>query len=60
MNSRTLKIAANEAYDFLERARAVQQLYVEKPYWPHSGAETGALRRKSMDLTRALAAMRKP
>lgn len=58
MNSTTLAAAEAAAREFLKRAKALRE---------NAGAdaivgskESGALRRVSMDLTRALAEMRRP
>lgn len=57
MNSKTVKIAAAEAKRFLKAVRAYEE---NPPYYDFVGnKETGALRRASMDLTRALADMRR-
>lgn len=65
MNRDKLKIAVAEAERFIKRAKALPKAY---PY--SSGSynfmhdnfpkEQGAIRRASMDLTRALAELRKP
>ena len=62
MNLERLEIAMQEAERFLERARTLQRLV--PPNRPWSLAEhrktSGAVRRASMDLTRALTELRKP
>lgn len=60
MNNRKLLNAVDEAHRFLERAKELQNEKVSDygQYW--ASAKTGAVRRASMDLTRALAALRKP
>lgn len=66
-----IQIAISEAECFLRAARAVKP---RRPYlapgekdttkpeerWIDNGKDSGTLRRASMDLTRALAEMRKP
>lgn len=62
MNIKKIEIAEQEARRFLERVEAVKSLCTEfnRQYnCIDSTKETGALRRSSMDLTRALADMRK-
>jgi hypothetical protein len=49
--------AVVEANKFIRRAEAVMKLEDNEPY--SSPRETGALRRQSMELTRALADLRK-
>lgn len=57
MNRRTLKVAEEEAVRFLQRSKTLRDNYeVERRELPR---ETGAVRRASMELTRALAALRK-
>lgn len=60
MNNKKLLTAINEAQRFLERAKELQKEKVSDygQYW--ASAKTGAVRRSSMDLTRALADLRKP
>ena len=57
MNRKKVEEAIEEAERFLDRARAV--LNNEPHYWFCGSADTGALRRSSMDLTRSLANLRK-
>lgn len=57
MNDETLNAAVAEAKRFLARAKAVQQLSDGRRYI--GGKETAAARRSSMDLTRALADLRR-
>lgn len=61
MTNETLQEAIAEAERFLAKAKAVKQADFEYSF-PANGASvrTGAVRRASMDLTRALARMRKP
>ena len=61
MKIEQINIAEKEAKRFLERVRAVKQEYSEyKDSMLCGSKHTGALRRASMDLTRALSEMRKP
>ena len=64
MNKIAMSMAMEEAEEFLGRANDVQERVViagEDGWRIWQGSpETAALKRKSMDLTRALAAMRKP
>lgn len=50
--------AIDEAKRFLRRAEAWEERCKDNPYY-HPSKESGALRRASLDLTRALAEMRK-
>ena len=59
MNAQTVKDAMRAAKEFLRRAQAVEK-YVTEDSWVNPSKESGALRRASMDLTRALADMRRP
>ena len=60
MKEEALRLAEAEAKEFLRRAKVFRD---EKPnfafYWPGSPA-SASLRRQSMELTRALAQLRKP
>lgn len=64
MNLKGIDAAEKAAKEFLARARAVREsgsvhsALLDSPLY--GSKETGALRRASMDLTRALAEMRKP
>lgn len=68
MNRQSLTTALVEAERFLERAREAQAEFVWTDftnqaggYWRHEHApDTAAAKRASMDLTRALAELRKP
>jgi len=63
VNQKTFTEAEREAKRFLAACAKVRAESVDRePHsWPITGtAVTGALRRTSMDLTRALAALRKP
>lgn len=63
MNIHTLDIAITEARRFIERGEALQKAAVEgdnRIYWGSCPKESGAVKRASMDLTRALADLRKP
>ena len=58
MNSDKLRIAVAEAERFLSKA---SELQANPPEYDFVGTkETGAVRRASMDLTRALADLRRP
>ncbi|GDX74728.1 hypothetical protein LBMAG40_13850 [Cyanobium sp.] len=58
MNARTLQAAINKAERFLDLARELQA-HFHSGYF--NGSKTsGATRRASMDLTRALADLRRP
>ncbi|HXE05179.1 MAG TPA: hypothetical protein VN579_04260 [Bryobacteraceae bacterium] len=61
MNAKTVKAAIAEAHRFLEAAKAWERRIGDNGsiYWAAS-REGGAVKRASMDLTRALADMRKP
>ena len=56
MTQESIKEAVKQAREFIRRADAT--LKVDE--WVTGSRESGALRRQSMELTRALAAMRKP
>jgi hypothetical protein len=58
MNARTLQAAINEAERFLDLARELQPEFANGYY--HGSKVSGATRRASMDLTRALADLRRP
>lgn len=62
MNRKTVKAAVEEARHFLQRASAYEaRLDREDVSYEFCGtAESAALRRASMELTRALAKMRRP
>jgi hypothetical protein len=63
-----LKVAEDEAYRFLDAAKKLRRYasqegsYVLRngSYYSCAPKQTGAVRRASMDLTRALAELRKP
>ena len=59
MNKDTVKFAMSEAKRFLMTAEAWQKLMKDEAYPPPS-REGGAVKRASMDLTRALSDLRKP
>lgn len=62
MNIKKIDIAEQEARRFLERIANMKTEYAKKPSnhgYVGFSKEAGALRRSSMDLTRALADMRK-
>lgn len=61
MNNETLNTAAIEAQRFLRAINSLKSAEEgNKASYYTNPKETGALRRASMDLTRALAQMRKP
>lgn len=64
MNLITIRKAKREAEEFVKRAKAVlDETDPKEPAhssWLWGTQKTGALRRQSMELTRALAEMRKP
>ena len=60
MNIETISKAEAEAKEFIKRCKAVREREQEYAYCFFGCQETGALRRQSMDLTRALADLRKP
>lgn len=62
MNIQSLAVAKAEAKRFLRRVEALEHVLAKDPlpYISHHPTESGAVRRASMDLTRALAKMRKP
>lgn len=60
MNDATLNAAIVEAKRFLVRATKLQQRHEKNDIYRWQGSrESGAVRRASMDLTRALADLRK-
>ena len=59
MTKESIELARIEALKFVARAEALLDETGDSP-WPMAGAKTGALRRQSLELTRALAAMRRP
>jgi glutaredoxin len=61
MNYTSVKEAKREAEEFVKRAKELLIDYPSSPViYIDSNAKSGALRRQSMELTRALAKMRKP
>ena len=60
MNKRTINKAVNEAKRFIEAAKLVQAALAERDSYIVGTKESGALKRASLDLTRALADMRRP
>ena len=60
MNNKTVRDAMAEAERFIKRAKRVVGDSTENEYIYFGTADTGALRRSSLDLTRSLAEMRKP
>ena len=59
MNEHTLKEAVSEAERFLKRAKELQEALKNKPLIFYGTKETGAVRRASMDLSRALSDLRR-
>lgn len=59
MNTVKLAIAVQEARRFLDKAGAYTRESVGKETW-QTPKQSGAVRRASMDLTRALADLRRP
>jgi len=63
-NAQKLATAVAEAERFIERAKAIQAYrshsHGTDAYYDAGPKETGAARRASLDLTRALADLRKP
>ena len=60
MNKETLKIAKMEAKKFLKLAKEMEDRVLDEDFtFSTPTVESGALRRCSMDLTRALAQLRK-
>ena len=60
MNTRTLQAAIAEAERFLDLARELQAEQRGASVYFTASKATGATRRASMDLTRALADLRRP
>ncbi|BEV00107.1 hypothetical protein [Novosphingobium olei] len=62
MNIEDIKTAEAEANRFLERVEAAKAAFKNHNghWWNHDTTATAALRRASMDLTRALAQLRRP
>ncbi len=59
MTEEKVKICIKEAKEFIERAKVVLERAKEDKYIFFGCKETGALRRQSLELTRALAELRK-
>lgn len=60
MTDEKLKVAIEEAKRFLSRAKALQDRRAKKDLYDWQGCkESGAVRRASLDLTRALSDLRK-
>ena len=59
INSLTVSRAIEEAERFLIRARKAREWMTQTKYIEMGGKETAACRRASMDLTRALADLRR-
>ena len=62
MNLVKINVAIEEAKKFIERAEVVQEKAknTKDDYWLWPSKENAALKRQSMELTRALAELRKP
>ena len=60
MNRRAIAKAIKTATAFLEAAAECQKILTDTDGFIVGNAKSGALRRASMELTRALAEMRKP
>lgn len=60
MTSESLHAAQKAARDFLDAVKRLQHLHPGLPYTAWGTKASGEVRRKSMDLTRALATMRRP
>lgn len=60
MNREKLVIAIVEAKRFIAKAQAAADEFDRNEYAWNGTKETGAARRSSMDLTRALAELRRP
>lgn len=67
MNRPAMDTAKREAQRFLACVASMEKLcaqgekdHNEKGWWPYVSMQAAALRRSSLDLTRALAALRKP
>ncbi len=60
MNKTKLETAMYEARRFLQKATALHELKTHSGQYYYASKESGALKRASMDLTRALADLRKP
>ena len=58
MTSQNIDEAVAEAKRFIKRAKELKEANSKEGWW--HARESGALRRASMDLTRALAKMRNP
>ena len=59
MDAKTLKEAKSEANRFLEKVRELEEVMDITDYAFYGCKQTGAVRRASMDLTRALSGLRK-
>lgn len=60
MNPATLKAAVKEAKRFIDLASEVETHKTGEYEYINSGKASGAVKRASMDLSRALSEMRKP
>lgn len=59
MNLVTLGDAIDEARRFLRLAKALEQTAKKEPYFPSPSKEAAAVKRASLDLSRALSDMRR-
>jgi len=59
MNKRNLEVAIAEAKRFLQKAEELHEKNTHSGQYYYASKETGAARRSSMDLTRALADFRR-
>lgn len=60
MKTNAINIAESSARIFLQRLGDLRKALTEDQYAASGSRQSGALRRASMDLTRALADMRRP
>ncbi len=60
MNKANLETAMYEARRFLQKATELYELKIHSGQYYYASKESGAVKRASMDLTRALADLRKP
>lgn len=60
MTKERIELAVLAAREFLRRADLVRERFEDAQPWASPCRETGALRRQSLELTMALAEMRRP
>ena len=60
MNLKKIKTSIDAAEEFIKRANALKEKEPESDTWFWGSKESSALKRQSMELTRALAELRKP